>query len=219
VIGRGHFRTIYVQPDATGQIPRSHHVSPARAADVVVGESPACTVGIVFDEQLQNTGISINAMHPGAVKTETGQDNGPLYRWYKRNFLDKTLRSPEISAEALYYLGVSEEIEAVSGKFFNLTTVEEPAPPALDKEVAYELWEKSLDLGGLRDSTAPVPDPVRMSRIAAQEGGRDVRPLTGTWPRLLPPWSRRPVLTGPNWSILPSGSSRTPRRYGEPQAE
>jgi len=66
--------------------------------------------------------------------------------------LDRSLKSPQISAEALYYLGVSKEVESVSGKFFNLTTVEEPAPPALDKEVAYELWEKSLILSGLDGS-------------------------------------------------------------------
>jgi len=104
---------------------------------------------IVFDEHFRKTGVSINAMHPGAVKTDTGQENGPFYRWFKRNVLDKSLRSPEISAESLYYLGVSGEMEAVSGKFFNLTTIEEPAPPALDKEVAYELWAKSLELSVL----------------------------------------------------------------------
>jgi NAD(P)-dependent dehydrogenase (short-subunit alcohol dehydrogenase family) len=107
---------------------------------------------IVFNEQFKETGVSVNAMHPGAVKTDTGQENGPVYRWFKRNFIDKTLKSPEISAEALYYLGVSKELEAVSGKFFNLTTEEEPAPPALDKETAYELWEKSLELGRLKGS-------------------------------------------------------------------
>jgi len=107
---------------------------------------------IVFSEHFQKTGVSINSMHPGAVKTDTGQENGPAYRWFKRNFLDKSLRSPEISAEALYYLGVSKEIEGVSGNFFNLTTEEEPAPPALDKDAAYELWEKSLELCGLKDS-------------------------------------------------------------------
>ncbi len=103
---------------------------------------------IVFNEHFQNTGVSINAMHPGAVKTDTGQENGPVYKWFKRNFIDRTLKSSEISAEALYYLGVSEEMDTVSGKFFNLTTREEPAPPALDKEVAYDLWEKSLELAG-----------------------------------------------------------------------
>jgi retinol dehydrogenase 13 len=106
---------------------------------------------IVFDDKFRKTGVTINAMHPGAVKTETGQDNGPVYKWYKRNVLDKTLKSPEISAEALYYLGVSKELEGISGKFFNLTTTEVPAPPALDREVAYELWEKSLELCGFNN--------------------------------------------------------------------
>lgn len=104
---------------------------------------------IVFNTLFQNTGITINSMHPGAVKTETGQENGPVYLWFKRNFLDKSLKSPEISAEALYYLGVSKELESVSGKFFHLTTEEEPAPPALDREAAYEFWETTLKLTGL----------------------------------------------------------------------
>jgi len=105
---------------------------------------------LIFDKQFENSGVTINTMHPGAVKTETGQENGPVYRWFKRNFYDKTLKSPQISAEALYYLGVSKEIEGISGKFFNLTTLEIPAPPALDIEVAYELWDKSLELAGLK---------------------------------------------------------------------
>jgi len=107
---------------------------------------------LVFNEHFQNTGVTINAMHPGAVKTETGQENGPVYRWYKKNIIDRSLKSPQISAEALYYLGVSKEVEDISGKFFNLTTEEVPAPPALDKEVALELWEKSLEWGGLHGS-------------------------------------------------------------------
>lgn len=105
---------------------------------------------IVFDERFKNTGVTINTMHPGAVKTETGQENGPIYRWFKRNFFDKTLKSPEISAEALYYLGVSKDMDNLSGKFFNLTTEEEPAPPAMDKEVASELWEETLKITGIR---------------------------------------------------------------------
>lgn len=105
---------------------------------------------LVFRDQFKNSGVTINAMHPGAVKTETGQDNGPLYRWFKKNFLDRSLRSPVISSEALYYLGVSNELDGISGKFFNLTTEEEPAPPALDREVAYELWDKTLELSGFK---------------------------------------------------------------------
>ena len=64
---------------------------------------------------------------------------GPVYQWYRKNILDKILKSPEFSAKALYYLGVSKEVESISGKYFNLTTIEEPAPPALDRDVAYKL--------------------------------------------------------------------------------
>ncbi|MCF8224055.1 MAG: SDR family NAD(P)-dependent oxidoreductase [Bacteroidales bacterium] len=104
---------------------------------------------LVFDEHFHDSGVKINAMHPGAVKTDTGKDNGRFYRWFKRNFLDRSLRPAGISAEALYYLGVSDDVKSVSGKFFNLTTEEEPAPPALDREVADELWQKSLEISGL----------------------------------------------------------------------
>jgi len=106
---------------------------------------------IVFRELFLDTGVTINTMHPGAVKTDTGQENGPSYRWFKRNFLDRTLKSPGISAEALYFLGVSGEMESVSGKFFNLTTEEEPAPPALDREAACELWDTTLKLARIEN--------------------------------------------------------------------
>jgi len=105
---------------------------------------------LVLQDHFKGSGVTINAMHPGNVKTETGQENGPVYRWFKRNFLDRSLRSAEISAESLYYLGVSSEMEGVSGKFFNLTREETPTPPALDKGAAHEIWEKSLQLAGFQ---------------------------------------------------------------------
>lgn len=108
---------------------------------------------LVFKEHFRDTGVTINAMHPGAVKSETGQENSAFYRWYKRNFYDKMLRPTEIASEAIYYLGVSKEMEGISGKFFNLTTEEEPAPPAWDREAAQEIWGKSLEMAGLSDIT------------------------------------------------------------------
>jgi retinol dehydrogenase 13 len=106
---------------------------------------------LLLAEYFKPTGVTINAMHPGAVRSETGKENGPVYRWVKKHLFDKALRPTEISAESIYYLGVSDEVEGVSGKFFNLTTMEEPAPPALDKEAAYELWAKSVEMTGVVD--------------------------------------------------------------------
>jgi hypothetical protein len=102
-----------------------------------------------FYEVFEGSGVTINAMHPGNVKTNMGENNGRSYRFFKHLFTNPTLKSPEISAKALYYLGVSKEVEGISGKFFNLTTEEEPAPPALDREVAEDLWNITLELGGL----------------------------------------------------------------------
>lgn len=104
---------------------------------------------LIFNEYFRGSRVTINAVHPGAVKTGTGEENGRLYKWFKKNVLDRSLKPPSISAEAIYYLGVSKDVENVSGKFFNLTTPEVPAPPALDIETARQLWEISVKMGGL----------------------------------------------------------------------
>lgn len=103
---------------------------------------------LIFNDLFAGTGVTINAMHPGNVKTNMGAHNTGMYRLTKRLFVDRTAKSPEVSAEALYYLGVERELDQVSGKFFNLTTQEVPAPPALDKEEAQKLWDLSLAWGG-----------------------------------------------------------------------
>ena len=110
---------------------------------------------IKFAEIFDDSGVTINAMHPGDVKSNMGQNNGRLYKWHKKYFIDPFAKSPEISAEALYYLGVSKEVEGINGKFFNLTKEEEPAPPARDKEVAEELWDICIDLVGLKEQNEP----------------------------------------------------------------
>ena len=105
---------------------------------------------IKLKEYFAGTGVTVNAMHPGNVKTNSGQNNGEVYKLFKRIFVDRTARPLDIAAEALYYLGVSSKLDNTSGKFFNLTTEEEPAPPALDKDAAEKLWVLSHELGGLK---------------------------------------------------------------------
>ena len=105
---------------------------------------------IKLNEYFAGTGVTVNAMHPGNVKTNSGQNNGPIYKFFKKIFVDRSAKSADLAAEALYYLGVSNNLDAVSGKFFNLTTEEEPAPPALDKDAAEALWALSLELGEVK---------------------------------------------------------------------
>lgn len=105
-----------------------------------------------FADRLAGTGVTINAMHPGDVRTAIGSNNGPLYRAFKRVFITPMLKDPSISGEALYWLAAAPEMAGVSGKFFHLTIEEKPAAHALDRELGRRVWDASLALTGLPPS-------------------------------------------------------------------
>lgn len=102
-----------------------------------------------FAEHLQGSGVTINAMHPGNVRTMIGMNNGRIYRWYQRYILWPLLKDSVISGNAIYYLAAAPEMAGVSGKFFNLTVEEKPAPHALDRSVGKQIWKISEELTGL----------------------------------------------------------------------
>jgi hypothetical protein len=93
--------------------------------------------------------VTINAMHPGGVRTNIGNNNGWLYRFWQRAFIWPLLKDPVISGDALYYLASAPELSKTSGRYFNLTIDEKPIPHALDEEIQKAIWEKSLELAGL----------------------------------------------------------------------
>ncbi len=102
-----------------------------------------------FADRLKGSGVTINAMHPGDVKTNIGNNNGPLYRWFLHNVTWHLLKDPVISGEALYYLAAAPEMADVSGRFFHLTIDEKPAADALDREKGRQIWRLSLQMTGL----------------------------------------------------------------------
>ncbi len=99
-------------------------------------------------EDLKGTGVTINAMHPGGVRTNIGNNNGKLYRWFLHHITWHFLKDPEISGEAIYYLASANELSKMSGKFFNLTIEETPAKHALDPQKQKEIWGLSLKMAG-----------------------------------------------------------------------
>ncbi len=102
-----------------------------------------------FADRLQGSGVTINAMHPGDVRTNIGNNNGWLYRWWLHNVTWHVLKDPVISGEALYYLAAAPELAEVSGRFFHLTIDEKPAAHALDREMGRRVWDLSLRMTGL----------------------------------------------------------------------
>jgi retinol dehydrogenase-13 len=103
-------------------------------------------------EMLEGSGVTINAMHPGEVRTNIGMNNGLFYRLYKRYILWWFLKEPKISGEAIYYLAAAPEMAVVSGRFFNRTIDEKPALHALDRTMGKPIWQISEELTGLSGS-------------------------------------------------------------------
>ncbi|CAB1425696.1 unnamed protein product [Pleuronectes platessa] len=99
-------------------------------------------------KRLQGTGVTVNAVHPGVVATELGRHTGLHQSQFSSSVL---MKSPELGAQPSVYLAVSEEMEGVTGRYYDVMTEKEPAPQALDEEAAHRLWEVSSRLVGLEE--------------------------------------------------------------------
>lgn len=100
-------------------------------------------------DQLKGSGVTINAIHPGEVKTNIGMNNDWKYRFYKQTVLRWFLKDPAIAGSAIYYAAAAPELDETSGVFFNLTIPEKPAPYALNRELGKKAWAVSEKLTGL----------------------------------------------------------------------
>ena len=102
-----------------------------------------------FSDYLIDTGATINAMHPGEVRTNIGMNNGWMYRAYQRYLLRWVLKDPAISGEAIYYLAAAPEMAKITGKYFNRTIEEKPTPQAQDRSLGAQIWKISEHMVGL----------------------------------------------------------------------
>ncbi|HSK67810.1 MAG TPA: SDR family NAD(P)-dependent oxidoreductase [Candidatus Limnocylindria bacterium] len=117
---------------------------------------------------LSGTGVTVNAMHPGGVKTAIGLNNGFFYRTWQSLVIRPLLKDPAISGEALYFLAAAPEMEGVTGKYFHLTVEERPLTFAMDETVAAQVWDKTLELAGL---TPEFLEGAVRGELAGEDGG------------------------------------------------
>jgi NAD(P)-dependent dehydrogenase (short-subunit alcohol dehydrogenase family) len=94
-------------------------------------------------DQLEGYGVMVNLMHPGAVRTNIGMNNGLLYRLYNRYILNMFLKDPQQSAGAIYFLAADPSLDKVTGKYFNLTIEEKPAWYSVRDEKREAVWKQS----------------------------------------------------------------------------
>ncbi|CAH2246028.1 retinol dehydrogenase 14 [Pelobates cultripes] len=104
-----------------------------------------------LSRRLEGTGVTVNALHPGIVRTNLGRYINipilikPLFSVVSWAFF----KSPEEGAQTSIYLATSPEVEGVSGKYFGDCKEEELLPKAMDDLVARKLWDISEIMVGL----------------------------------------------------------------------
>lgn len=95
-------------------------------------------------ERLAVTNVTVNALHPGFVKTDIGKKGT---QWYANLFWtissNLTAISVEDGAKTSIYLASSDAVKNVSGKYFDKCKEKTPAPLAADKALQKQLWAES----------------------------------------------------------------------------
>ncbi|MFI6601158.1 SDR family NAD(P)-dependent oxidoreductase [Nonomuraea sp. NPDC050536] len=91
----------------------------------------------LFAERWRERGITVDAVHPGVIRTGLGDRRGPvgwLLKLAKRGWA-----TPEQGAEPVVRLAA----DPGTGRYFNLTEEIPLQPPATDRELAQRIWEEA----------------------------------------------------------------------------
>ena len=92
--------------------------------------------------RLAGSGVTANSLHPGAVATGLGTNNGSWARGLIR-LLRPFFRSPDDGAATSVYLATSPAVEGISGRYFARCREKTPSAAARDQAAARRLWEIS----------------------------------------------------------------------------
>jgi NAD(P)-dependent dehydrogenase (short-subunit alcohol dehydrogenase family) len=93
--------------------------------------------------RLHGRGVTVNCLHPGAVATNLGVNNGGLLGKILPALLKPFFRTPEQGAETAVYLCEDAAVAGVTGKYFVDCRDLEPKPWARDDAAASKLWDLS----------------------------------------------------------------------------
>jgi len=100
--------------------------------------------------RLAGTGVTVNAVNPGMVKTNLGHEvTGPLITVRRLIFSNFLAITPEEGAQTSIYLASSPEVEGVTGKYFSKQRPKRSSKASYDRETWQRLWKVSEELTGL----------------------------------------------------------------------
>lgn len=100
--------------------------------------------------RLAGSDITVNCLHPGAVSTSLGSQNGGIASRVMPLLLKPFFKSPEQGAETSLYLCTSDAVADTTGEYFVNCMPKRPKPWARDDEAAKRLWQFSEESVGFQ---------------------------------------------------------------------
>jgi NAD(P)-dependent dehydrogenase (short-subunit alcohol dehydrogenase family) len=95
--------------------------------------------------RLKDAGVTANCLHPGAVSTGFGRNDGRLFNLAIRA-AQLFMLTPEQGADTIIYLATSPEVEGQTGKYFYKRREKTTSKHARDDAAAARLWQLSAEL-------------------------------------------------------------------------
>ncbi|GLH14455.1 Retinol dehydrogenase 11 [Gryllus bimaculatus] len=108
-----------------------------------------------FARRLSGTGVTVNSLHPGAVKTEVYRNLPAAMATIVDFGAGLFMKTPTDGAQTTIHLAVSEKVEGVTGSYFSDCKEKRMAKAAYDVNLARAIWEKSEQLMGLQANKFP----------------------------------------------------------------
>lgn len=114
-------------------------------------QSKLCNMlfALALNKRLQGTGVTVNALHPGAVRTGIGTDGAPAAAKIFAKLIGLFFISAEEGAKTTVHLATSPDVATTSGQYFDKSKPVKPHPSALDEAAAEKLWAISAKMVGL----------------------------------------------------------------------
>jgi len=120
----------------------------------IYGQSKLANILFTYElsRRLANGKVTVNCLHPGAVATGLGRNNGA---WAKAliTLLRPFFRTPQDGAATSIYLAASPAVEGTSGKYFSNCKEARSSAASYDVETARRLWTLSAQLTGVDAGT------------------------------------------------------------------
>ncbi len=112
------------------------------SAQKAYGQSKLANVlfAVELAERLADTGVTSNALHPGAVRTDIMRSVPGVLRW----LINLSFINVQEGAKTSIMLASDPALETVTGQYYDQCEPDAYSDLALDKTLRHRLWEESV---------------------------------------------------------------------------